>query len=310
MAPFTPFLADGIYQRLKPFFTTEELEKYCVNPNIKDIASIHYLAYPTVREEWFDSDIELAVSRMQKVIDLGRNIREKKMISLKTPLKELVVVNSNESYLKDIESLKGYITSELNVRNIVITSDEEAYGVQYTAVADWPVLGKKLKKDAKRVKAALPNVSSDEVKAFAQTGKISVDGIDLVSEDLQVQRGLPASDTASGHESRSEKDVLIILDVNSYPELLSEGLARELINRIQRLRKKAGLNTTDEVGVEYQVVKDTIDFENVLKNNSDLLLKCTKKALQPFSSSSSDAIIIDEEQAINDTTFNLRLLKL
>lgn len=310
MAPFTPFLADGIYQRLKPFFTTEELEKYCVNPNIKDIASIHYLAYPTVREEWFDSDIELAVSRMQKVIDLGRNIREKKMISLKTPLKELVVVNSNESYLKDIESLKGYITSELNVRNIVITSDEEAYGVQYTAVADWPVLGKKLKKDAKRVKAALPNVSSDEVKAFAQTGKISVDGIDLVSEDLQVQRGLPASDTVSGHESRSEKDVLIILDVNSYPELLSEGLARELINRIQRLRKKAGLNTTDEVGVEYQVVKDTIDFENVLKNNSDLLLKCTKKALQPFSSSSSDAIIIDEEQAINDTTFNLRLLKL
>lgn len=310
MAPFTPFLADGIYQRLKPFYTTEELEKHAVNPEIKDIASVHYLAYPTVREELFDADIELAVARMQKVIDLGRNIREKKMISLKNPLKELVILNSDESYRNDIASLKGYITSELNVRNIVISADEEAYGVQYTAVADWPVLGKKLKKDAKRVKAALPNVTSEEVKAFAVSGKLTVDGIDLVSEDLQVQRGLLARDAESGHEARSEKDVMIILDVNSYPELQSEGLARELINRIQRLRKKAGLNTTDEVAVQYKLHKDTISFEDVLKNNNDLLLKCTKKPLSVFSDASADSIIIDEEQAINDTTFDLRLLKL
>lgn len=310
MAPFTPFLADGIYQRLKPFFTQEELEKYSVNPAIKDIRSVHFLSYPSVREEWFDSAIEVAVARMQKVIDLGRNIREKKLISLKTPLKEMVILNADPEYLKDIKSLEGYITSELNVRNIVITSDEAAYGVEYTAVADWPVLGKKLKKDAKRVKAALPNVSSEDVKKFAETGKITVDGIDLISEDLQVQRGLPEKEVSSGHEARAEKDVLIILDVNSYPELQSEGLARELINRIQRLRKKAGLNTTDEVAVEYNLIKDTVDFENVVKSNSELLLKCTKQPLSVFTSASSDAIIIDEEQSINDTTFNLRLLKL
>lgn len=310
MAPFTPFLADGIYQRLKPFFAQEELEKYAVNTEVKDIRSIHFLSYPTVREELFDSAIEVAVSRMQKVIDLGRNIREKKLISLKTPLKELVILNSDPEYLKDIESLKSYITSELNVRNIVITSDEAAYGVQYIAVADWPVLGKKLKKDAKRVKAALPNVSSEDVKKFSETGKITVDGIDLVSEDLQVQRGLPEKEVSSGHEARAEKDVLIILDVNSYPELQSEGLARELINRIQRLRKKAGLNATDEVAVEYRLVKDTIDFENVVKDNSDLLVRCTKKPLSSFTSISGDAVIIDEQQSINDTTFNLRLLKL
>lgn len=310
MAPFTPFLADGIYQRLKPFYTNEELEKHVINPKIKDTASVHYLAYPTVREEFFDYEIELAVARMQKVIDLGRNIREKKMISLKNPLKELVVLNSDESYRKDIVSLKGYITSELNVRNIVISADEEAYGVQYTAVADWPVLGKKLKKDAKRVKSALPNVTSEEVKAFAASGKLTVDGIDLVSEDLQVQRGLLTRDAESGHEARSEKDVMIILDVNSYPELQSEGLARELINRIQRLRKKAGLQTTDEVAVQYKLHKDTISFVDVLKNNNDLLLKCTKKPLSVFSDVSADSIIIDEEQAINDTTFDLRLLKL
>lgn len=310
MAPFTPFLADGIYQRLQPFFSKEELEKYAVNKEVKDIRSVHFLSYPQVREEWFDSAIEVAVSRMQKVIDMGRNIREKKMISLKTPLKELVILNADPEYLKDIDSLSSYIKSELNVRNIIITSDEAAYGVQYTAVADWPVLGKKLKKDAKRVKAALPNVCSEDVKKFSETGKITVDGIDLIAEDLQVQRGLPEKDVSSGHEVRAEKDLLVILDVNSYPELQSEGLARELINRIQRLRKKAGLNATDEVLVEYNVLKDTINFESVVKDNSDLLVKCTKNPLSSFTSASEASVIIDEEQSINDTTFNLRLLKL
>lgn len=310
MAPFTPFLADGIYQRLSPFFTTEELVKFSITPEAYAVNSVHFLAYPTVREELFDADIELAVARMQKIIDLGRNIREKKMISLKTPLKELVVLNSDAGYLKDVESLSGYITSELNVRNLVITSDEAKYGVQYTAVADWPVLGKKLKKDAKKVKAALPNVSSEEVKLFAETGKLTVDGIDLVSEDLQVQRGLPEKEVASGHEARSEKDVLIILDVNSYPELQSEGLARELINRIQRLRKKAGLNATDEIVVQYNLVKDTIALEDVIKQNEDLVLKCTKRPVSAFCDVSDEKIIIDEEQTINDTVFNLRLLNL
>lgn len=310
MAPFTPFLADGIYQRLKPFFPAEELVKFSITPEANATESVHFLAYPIVREELFDAEIELAVARMQKIIDLGRNIREKKMISLKTPLKELVVLNSDPEYLRDVDSLKGYITSELNVRNIVITSDEAKYGVQYTAVADWPVLGKKLKKDAKKVKAALPNVSSEEVKAFAESGKITVDGIDLVSEDLQVQRGLPEKEVSSGHEARSEKDVLIILDVNSYPELQSEGLARELINRIQRLRKKAGLNATDEIDVQYRLVKDTIAFEDVVKSNEDLVLKCTKRPVTTFSDVADDKIIIDEEQMINDTVFQLRLLRL
>lgn len=309
MAPFTPYLADNIYQKIKPYFPTELLESFSVNPAIKDIRSVHFLSYPSVREELFDSAIEVAVCRMQKVIDLGRNIREKKSISLKTPLKELAILNSDEGYLKDVESLKGYIADELNVRNIVITGDEAAYGVEYTVVADWPVLGKKLKKDAKKVKAALPKVTSAEVQEFAKTGKIVVDGIELVTEDLQVQRGLPELQTATGHESRSQQEVLIVLDVNMYPELQNEGLAREIINRIQRLRKKAGLNTTDEVLVEYKVDKDTINFPGVVSDNIELLNKCTKVPMAQFSDAKND-VIIDEEQQINDTIFRLRLLKI
>lgn len=306
MAPFTPYLADGIYQKIKPHFAETYLENLGVNPKHKDIRSVHFLLYPLVRKELFDEKIETAVSRMQKVIDLGRNIREKKMISLKTPLKQLVILHSDNDYLQDIESLKGYIVEELNVRNIVITSDEAKYGVEYTAIADWPILGKKLKKDAKRVKAALPKVTSSEVQEFAQTGRITVDGIDLVAEDLQVLRGLPESKAAEGHEARSLYDVLIILDTKIYPELQNEGLARELINRIQRLRKKAGLNTTDDVQVEYQVTKDTIHLEEIIRQHQDILLKATKRPLKHFEGETN--IIIEEEQNINETIFSLRLL--
>lgn len=309
MAPFTPFLAEGIYQRITPFFAKSELDAICVNPDAKDLRSVHFLSYPSVKEEFFDDAIELAVARMQRVIDLGRNIREKKTISLKTPLKELVIIHSDPRYLADIDLLKGYIADELNVRNIVITEDEQKYGVEYSVVADWPVLGKKLKGAAKKVKAALPSVSSTEVQEFAKSGKITVDGIDLVAEDLQVQRGLPEALASTGMEARSQQDTLIIMDVNLHSDLKNEGLAREIMNRIQRLRKKAGLNSTDDVSVEYLLIKDTIEFESVLAENSELLVKSSHTPLRAFQEVDDAAIIIDEEQNINETVFKLRLLR-
>lgn len=304
MAPFTPFLSETIYKRLQPLFTDEYLKKFSA-----DARSVHFLAYPTVREELFDEKIETAVSRMQKVIDLGRNIREKKTISLKTPLKELVILHSDEGYLKDVEALQSYIIEELNVRDLIITSDETKYGVEYKAVADWPVLGKKLKKDVKKVKDALPALTSDEVQSYVSDGKITVAGIDLVKGDLTVQRGLPEGKASEGQEVRTDQDVLIILDINIYPELKTEGLAREIVNRIQRLRKKGGLEATDDVLVQYQLVKDTIDFENVVSTHKDLLSKTLRGELQPFSETNKE-LVADEEQTINDTIFKLRILRI
>lgn len=304
MAPFTPFLADGIYQRMKSLFTEETLNKYG-----KDHRSVHFLSYPTVNEELFDEKIEVAVGRMQKIIDMGRNIREKKTISLKTPLKELVVLHSDKEYLADVTALQNYIVEELNIRDLIITSDEEKYGVEYKVVADWPVLGKKLKQDAKKVKTALPNLTTQDVKEFMKNGKITVAGIELTEGELIVLRGLPESISSEGQEARTEGDVLVILDINLYPELQTEGLARELVNRIQRLRKKCGLEQTDEVEVQYELVQDNCNLEDIISKHSDILSKCSKKPLAVISESANE-IIGEEEASINDTIFKLRLLKL
>lgn len=304
MAPFAPFLSDGIYQRLREFIPEDVLSQYG-----KDGRSVHFLSYPEVRKDLFDEDIETAVARMQSVIELGRNIREKKTISLKTPLKTLVILHSDEAYLKDIEALKKYIVEELNVRDIIITTDEEKYGVEYRAVADWPVLGKKLKKDAKKVKDALPSVSTEEVRKYMETGKLEVAGIELVKGDLNVVRGLPESAAAQGQETRTDQEVLIILDTNVYEELKTEGLARELINRIQKLRKKCGLEATDDVLVEYEIVNDTINFEDIVSEHKDMLTKTCRSNITLCDGTKNNALA-DEEQSINDTVFKLKIFKL
>lgn len=304
MAPFTPFLADGIYSRLREFIPEESLAKFT-----KDGRSVHFLSYPEVREELFDEKIETAVARMQTVIELGRNIREKKTISLKTPLKTLVILHGDEDYLKDIEALKNYIVEELNVRDIIITSDEAAYNVEYKAVADWPVLGKKLKKDAKKVKDALPLLTTEDVRSYLENGSIEVAGIQLVKGDLNVVRGLPDSSVDAGQETRTDSSVLIILDTNVYAELKTEGLARELVNRIQKLRKKCGLQATDDVLVQYELSKDTINFEDIVKEHGDMLTKTCRSEITKFDSSRTDAIA-DEEQTINDTAFKLKIFRL
>ncbi|KAK9467712.1 tRNA synthetases class I-domain-containing protein [Lipomyces arxii] len=301
MAPFTPFLTDAIYQKLKPYIPKELLPE--------DARSVHFLEYPKARENLADEETERAVGRMQKVIELTRNLREKKTIGLKIPLKTLVVMHPDPQYLEDIRGLQQYIVEELNIRDLVLTSDEDRYGVEYQCVADWSTLGKKLKRDIVRVKNALPKLTSDEVKRFVSDGQITVDGIDLIEGDLQVIRGLSADNVAHGQETNTDQDVLIILDTTIYPELKTEGLAREIINRVQRLRKKSGLNATDDVRVQYKMLADNIGLADVFTAHSAFLTKALRRPVEDFSDSADD-VIADEEQTVQDARFALRLLKI
>ncbi|KAK9480754.1 tRNA synthetases class I-domain-containing protein [Lipomyces japonicus] len=303
LAPFTPFLTDNIYQRLRPFIPKELLPE--------DARSVHFLEYPVARAELVDEATERAVGRMQRVIELGRTIREKKTIGLKTPLKTLVIIHNDAQYLQDISGLQQYIVEELNIRDLVLTSDEAKYGVEYKSEADWPVLGKKLKRDIVRVKKALPSLSSDDVKNYLATGKITVDGIDLVEGDLQVIRVLGADAVAHGQEVNTDNDVLIILDTTIYPELKTEGLAREIINRVQRLRKKSGLNATDDVRVQYKVLEDNIDLADVFVEHGSLLEKALRRPVEQLDETAElETILADEEQTVLEARFALRLLKL
>ncbi|KAK1810209.1 isoleucine--tRNA ligase [Friedmanniomyces endolithicus] len=247
LAPFIPFLSDNIFQRLTPHLPSTHTSN-------SDFRSVHFQRFPTVREELFDPVVERRVSRMQKVIEVGRVCRDRRTISLKTPLKTFVVLHQDQEWLEDVRTLQSYVIDELNVRDLVLTADEAKYGVEYAVQADVKNLGQKFKKDAAKIKAALPKLSKHQIQEFLAEGRLTVEGHELDAEDLRVKKEIKGSKETASMEIAVEGEVMCLLDAFAYPELAQEGLAREVLNRVQRLRKRAGLVPTDDVRVLYKVL--------------------------------------------------------
>ncbi|EKM53938.1 uncharacterized protein PHACADRAFT_257438 [Phanerochaete carnosa HHB-10118-sp] len=306
MSSYTPFLTENIYQSLRSFIPED--------PAAGDARSVHFLLFPAVKEEYFDEVIERQVKRMQTVIELTRVLRERHNLSLKTPLKELLVFHPDQEWLDDARSLQRYIQSQLNVRDVIFTSDEAQSGVRYRAVADWPVLGRKLRKDIGRVKNALPNVPSEAIKRYRETGTLVVDGIELVEGDLAVQRyiELPAGAEAQ-FATNTDNDVVVRLDIQIHLELVGEWLARELVNRVQKLRKSAGLQATDDVDVFYVFENEdaAADIAQAMQEHGDRIHRTVRSVLKPAGERHArQELLIEEEVEIADTKLTLSLARL
>lgn len=310
MAPFTPFLTEHIYSLLKPQLQPV-IEEY------RDSRSVHFLPFPTVQEALFDEVVERKVAAMQKVIQLGRTVRERCTLPLKTPLLSIAVIADPE-VLADVESLSSYIKEELNIRNIILTSDEAQYNIILEAKVDWPTLGKKLKKDVQIVRKGLPGLTQDQLRQYLKEKTIVVDGIQLEENDLNIIRVLGGDATVQSADGAKWEpafleDVIVLLDTVPHPELAEEGIAREIINRIQKMRKKAGLVPTDDIRMQYKIVSkaDDLDFANLVSSRDDLFRSTVRGAIEPFGETTSqDAVILEEEQIIGDLTLMLRLAKL
>lgn len=313
LAPFTPFITDNIYQRLQPYLPRDQLPE--------DARSVHFLPYPTVRKELYDPVIERKVKRMQKVVELGRLARERRGISVKTPLQSMVVIHTDSEFLEDVKGLEYEITTELNILDFVLTSDENKYNIQYSVAADWPVLGKKLKKDMVKVKKALPGVTSEQAKSYMETGKLEVGGIELVTGDLIVRREVQQSEENKNQEVVTDTEAIVILDAEINPGLAQQGVAREIINRVQRLRKKAGLVPTDDVGMEYRVLSDpeSIGLEEIFDTQTSVIQKALRRPIDKhvvteiegkIPEGKQENVIVEEEQEVQKATFLLRFIKL
>ncbi|OMJ24610.1 Isoleucine-tRNA ligase, cytoplasmic [Smittium culicis] len=306
LAPFTPFITEHIYLSLRPFINQATFDSM----GVKDSRSLHFIPFPEVQEEYNDPSIVRAVSRMQSVIELGRFVREKNTLSLKTPLNELVVIHKDPEYLEDIKLLSKYITDELNIRKLTLTSDDESYGIVYRAEADFKKLGIRLRADMPRVKKALPNVPNSEIKAALESGELNVDGIILKSEEINIVRAFDSLRISSDfseakYDSNSDKDVLVLLDTNLSHDLIQEGLAREVINRVQRLRKKAGLVALDPVSYYFKIVSDESDqILSVLQSKKEFLNKALKQDIAHWDEKIVECFI-EEVQEVNESKFLL-----
>lgn len=278
-----------------------------------------------VQDSLFDEVIERKVTAMQNIIQLGRTAREHAGMPLKTPLLSLVVMADKE-LLSDVESLQSYIKEELNVRDLVLSSDEARYNIQLEARVDWPTLGKKLKKDVQVVRRALPGLSQEQLRRFQREKNITIEGIELGDADLSIARVLGAEppkasssssrptgegeDGAPNYEAAFLDDVVILLDTAPHPELLDEGLARDVVNRVQRMRKKAGLDPAEDVLVQYGIVAnpDGVDLDKVMVDCRAFLEGALRGKMVPLKDDGSLAIL-EEDHAIGGLVLRLRLVK-
>ena len=124
----------------------------------------------------------------------------------------------------------------MNIRTLTITSEEEKYGVKYKLIPEWKALGATFKKEVSKIRAALPSVSDSEIQNFILKNEIEISGLKLTNDHLQVTRYF--DDEHPHYQAHFTNEVLVILDTALDQELINEGIAREIVNRVQRLRKK------------------------------------------------------------------------
>lgn len=270
-----------------------------------DTRSVHFLSFPVVKAHYFNPDIERSVSRMKNVIDLGRALREKNLLSLKKPLREFVVVHPDQTYLDDLKSLETYIIDELNIKTLVLTSDQATHGVKYTLQPEHKTLGQKYKKEYPKMRTKLANLTDSEIIDFVATGQLTLDGICLGSDEITISRYLDTKTATK--EASFDRDVVVLLDCTLDDDLMCEGVCREIVNRVQRLRKKGKLEQTDVISYFYTIQQDDSELSKAFER-SDLLVKALKQDMIN-GASVNGKVIIEELQEVNGNTFLLSLIK-
>mmetsp|Transcript_6447 Transcript_6447/g.11183 ORF Transcript_6447/g.11183 Transcript_6447/m.11183 type:complete len:1126 (+) Transcript_6447:73-3450(+) len=256
MSPFTPFLVETMYQNLKLLQDEKDRED-----------SVHYLDMPEPNEKLIDEDIQTAVSRMQRVIELGRQARDRRVCPLKLPLNELQVFHSDEKMLNDLRSLQTYIQEELNVSKVTFIS-EMTSAVDLNARAEPKKLGKRLGKKFSTVSKAIAALSNDDVSELETKGKLTVEGEEITADDVVVVREYKG-EKERFEPSWSHDGFLVVLDIQVNEAQIKERLLRELVNRVQKARKQAKLSVGDHVDVFYST-KDKQLNEIVEKEHKQL----------------------------------------
>ena len=231
-APMIPFMTEDIYQNLVK--------------SIDDAApeSIHLCDYPEVKTEWIDSKLEEDMSDLLEVVVMGRACRNTANIKNRQPIGRMLVKSDFvlDTFYTEI------IADELNVKNVEFTDDIAEF-ISYTFKPQMRTVGPKYGKLLNKIKTALSELNGNSaMQELKSTGelKLDIDGqeIVLLEEDLLI-------DTAQmeGYVSESDNSITVVLDTNLTPELIEEGFVRELISKIQTMRKEAGFEVMDKIRV-------------------------------------------------------------
>ncbi|RJG40050.1 isoleucine--tRNA ligase [Motilimonas pumila] len=239
MAPFTPFMAEYTFQALSQY-QKEERPK-----------SVHLCQYPAANAAYLDQDLESSVKRFQDLVTMGRQNRNDLKINLKTPLSLATVLHTDEAVLNDVKRLEDYIRAELNVKKLHFSTAENDY-IQLQCKANFSRLGKRLGKQMKRFASLLAELSGAKISELQQIGSLTLAGETFTLADVMIVR-----QAKTGVNAVSNGHIALALSPQLTPELLAEGMVRELTSQLQKLRKASGFAITDAIVITLRAESET-----------------------------------------------------
>ena len=248
-APMIPFMTEDIYQNLVKSIDASAPE------------SIHLCDFPEVHENWIDPKMEEDMADLLEIVVMGRAARNTANIKNRQPIGTMYV----KSEFQLSEFYKEIIEDELNVKEVVF-KDDIADFISYSFKPQMRTVGPKYGKLLNKIKTTLSELDGNKAMAeLKSTGelKLDIDGqeIVLLEEDLLIDMA-----QMEGYVSESDHTITVVLDTNLTPELIEEGFVRELVSKIQTMRKEAGFEVMDKIRV---YAKDNDEIVSIMKNHGD-----------------------------------------
>ena len=248
-APMIPFMTEDIYQNLVRSINADAPE------------SIHLCDFPEVHEDWIDPKMEEDMADLLEIVVMGRAARNTANIKNRQPIGTMYV----KSEFQLSEFYKEIIEDELNIKEVVF-KDDIADFISYSFKPQMRTVGPKYGKMLNKIKTTLSELDGNKAMAeLKSTGelKLDIDGqeIVLLEEDLLIDMA-----QMEGYVSESDHTITVVLDTNLTPELIEEGFVRELVSKIQTMRKEAGFEVMDKIRV---YAKDNDKIVSIMKNHGD-----------------------------------------
>ena len=251
-APMIPFMTEEIYQNLVR----------SVDKNAPE--SIHLCDFPTVKEEWINKELEDDMEELLKIVVLGRAARNTANIKNRQPIGTMYVKADKEmsQFYTDI------IADELNVKEVKFANDLESF-ISYSFKPQLRTVGPKYGKLLNGIRTALAELNGTEaMKELKSTGLLTLDidgnKVELSEEDLLIETA-----QTEGYVTEADGDISVVLDTNLTPELIEEGFVREIVSKVQTMRKEAGFEVMDKIHI---YAKDNDKILELMKNHKEEIM--------------------------------------
>jgi len=287
-APIAPFFMDRLYKDLTSGIAKDEKE------------SVHLSNFPMSNATYINSALERKMQKAQTISSLVLSLRQREKIKVRQPLQKIMIPVLDEATRNEIEAVSDLIKSEVNVKEVELI--DEGSGILVKQIKpDFKKLGPRFGKDMKAITQAINDFNQEQISILEKEGEISVlvneKNTTLTLDDVEI-----SSQDIEGWLVANSNGITVALDVTIGPELKNEGIARELVNRIQNLRKDSGLEVTDRVEVSIQNNQALIE---AVEQNRDYIKQETLTEELKF----EEHIVNGIEIAFDDITTKLSIKK-